>query len=981
MAYTYTPNDNFYDIESLNNVFTYTQYNPVNHRIDVFPLVGEEIFVSLEKLFQAPIDQIKTKIKQKMVQVNPELHNAKIVIHSGIDKLMTETIIPAIYHFLPYSIQTEISNRESIKPLPKTEQSYQFGFNSKNYDTAMVAYLVSLWIERYTPNALTNGTGNRPIKDMSNRIIQANYPGQAWDYKSSTALIYKAMTKSKHFVDVRLLLGKSAALTLSLKRYAAQAGWQILESELVKGSHSLHTINEFADLLAYNALDVLHTKRLFEEKDWQTGFDQHRQLLERFKNEFNDKLSVDTTNTKFIEYVIVPDNNGNPQKLVDSKTIDLTFPTASGNKDLLEIAHKLGLPDEAYYFYDNYRNAPDVEEGKRNVLKDPRLEQARQLDIISKTGTTLDLWISNGNGTYNNSHINFSIGGAHGEYADRQEFEGKQDYLNRFITEQQKIINIYETADDEHKKLIYQSYKNKETLSDNFTIPTNILVSVKSKKQEITAKKQPVFKAKPSEYGKVVCAKNVIHADVDSLYPSLLTLLKTLVRLDGNDVYGELRNERLKLKLKLKLKSLPEDDASWTDHDREVNRIQLLNKLLLNSATGGADANFDTNILVSNKITAMRIIGNLLIAILSYALAAAGGTLVSINTDGLYVYGISEDKADKIINNWTKQFNLSAKPEIVEKFISKDANNRLEIGSGNKLQYAGGSSFSAWKKPSMTKSVAKPAIMDETLVKYLWSQKEPLDNLDKSKIKQYLIFKIKSSNTIDEKTKTLLQFQWLFTGQRSKNRYYFAETKEHQFIEQSNNIRTFLVDPNKTNKAVKIRLLAVNKTNATNHPETRKIIQDNKISLQMEPNQHFITPTEETIESLINNLKQIKFTKKQTELEIDWIQKHQKTLKYLIEYFNLTSSVSLFASFKEIKDNIIASYDSEFRGKDSVIIRGDFVASPRVADDMSFIVDNRDLRTIASTTNLLDILDLDAYVSLIANDWAVWSNRHENLMD
>jgi len=1031
-TYNYQPMDGFYDIESVEDAWTFSHYSPLNNIVNVFILWGSD---KLEKLS----DHDKLLIRQKILDVNPKLAetHAKINIFDGITELVYY-LAPLFGDQLPFNSSvhetlSHITNPYTGKSLttnPFVDEvgdndtsihTYQFGFNSKSYDMGVLAFVLEQWAEGNLPVNPLDWTDTShhitpaTIKDISNKVINADYPSQVTElsYRSNAGKVLQAMTKSTRFVDIRLLLGKSAKLTLGLKRYAAQAGWQILESELVKSQESLRkittTINAdrklnpdtvdqpdvtpvdlLADMIGYNVLDVLNSKRLFEMDDWQTGFKQHLQLLDRFEDSFEGKLYVDSTNSKFIEYVIVPNNGGKPVRLKDSESINLTFPTVNGNEDILEVAKKLGLPDEVYAFYDNYRNAKTtggkqaVEIGKENVLKDARLDKAKEEGRLSDKGTTLDVWVTDESGNVNNSHINVSVGGAHGEYASFDDYVEKLDYIETFEKEQAALEEHYHTLisnnpdlsekdnEKETRRLrleFSRDVKAGDTLP-NGTIPMNTLATVNSKR--VTLKKAPTFSMVPSDYVKTVFAKDVIHADVDSLYPTLLTLLKTLLRNDGKDVYGDLRNERLKLKA-----SLPEHKASYTDKDWEINAIQLLNKLLLNSATGAADANFDTNILVSNKITSMRIIGNLLIYILSMKLASIGGTLVSINTDGLYVYGISKQEADVVIKEWREYFNLSASPEVVNRFISKDTNNRIEV-SGNKLDYAGGGSFSAWKKPSLMKSVAKPAMMDEALVNYMWKEADPLATFDRKAVHSYIQSRIDHATSQEEKEELLLKFQWIFAGSPSKNRHYYAfdnDTKEYTAL--SNISRAFITKPDYSN--VSIKLISAAKGNAVDDQTAHDLLINDKVQLNFEQGQHLITTQELAVDNIINDVKLLK--KSKTDVA-EYYANHKEELDNAVETMNIPAGqyapLAMVGDFKTFTDFFKNAYKARMIGTDSSILRTSFIASPRVNSEMRFIVDNNGLDQIASS-DLLNNIDVDAYVDLVQSEWSLWSENYADL--
>ena len=1034
MTYTYHPNDYFYDIESLEDAFTYARFNPNTNTATAYVLWGKD---QLERLSDNDIN----KIKQKIYEVNPDFKakNIKLEIKNGVTELM-EHLVPLFvdqlsgYHTLSKVAENYTNaygERLSVNPFvdetnenDRSIHTFQFGFNSKAYDMPMTAYIIDMWAENKLPvhnsdwaNTSSHITPSK-IKKVSNSLIQASFPSQApyFGYNEPSGKILNAMTTSARFADVRLLLGKSGKLTLGLKRYAAQAGWTILESELVKGSDSLHRIADeinkqnpdktitavdlLADVLAYNFVDVLNTKNLFELSDWQTGFTQHLQLLERYEKEFEGKLYVDSTNSKFIEYVIVPNNGGKPVKLQDSETIDLTFPTNQGDVNMLELAHQMGLPDEIYNFYKNFDGATSVKDGLESVKADPALALAREEGRLNENGTTLDIWVPKSNGELTNAHVNVSIGGGHGEYANRDEYLAIGEIFKTFDLEQKVYLDYFDTISHQFDNVVFdesdetKDAKKREkaikdarleltrlvkdnpdaTLADlpiaspvqTHNHPLKTLATVNSKR--ITAKENKIkWSQKPADYVKTVYAKDTIHADVDSLYPSLLTLLRTLLRQDGVDVYAQIREERLEIKF-----SLPEHKSDYTDEDWKRNAVQLLLKLLLNSATGAADANFDTNILVSNKITAMRIIGNLLITLLSIKLSDIGGEIVSINTDGLYVNGISEDEADAVIQEWKELFQLSASPEKIDKFISKDSNNRLEMTNG-KIDYAGGASFSAWKEPSMTKSVSKPAMLDETLVHYLASQDYALREFDHDKAVQYMQYRIATAKSVQDKAKLIRQFQWIFNSSPYKNRFmtfYNTKTGARQLL--PNISRTFLVKPEYSDDI--ISLMTVAKKNGTDDPEARQLIDDENIKLTYERGQHLRNEAEARADDLINEITAL--TKTNTPDLPQWFDEHESQLQELADVMGMDPAryapLAWISDLTTFKKKFTEEYKKTLKGTNSRILRAAFETATRVLPDMRFVLANDNVEVLAQT-DLLSKLDLNAYADLVENEWSVWA--------
>lgn len=190
------------------------------------------------------------------------------------------------------------------------------------------------------------------------------------------------------------------------------------------------------------------------------------------------------------------------------------------------------------------------------------------------------------------------------------------------------------------------------------------------------------------------------HQDFSSYYPTLIVMLKVAVNADGIDEYESIYNDRLHNKkiAKTYQGKTPEE----TKRVRQIYKTkQAPQKLELNSFTGFADVkgHMRSKVRVSNKILKMRIIGQLFAWRIGQALALHGATIVSSNTDGLYTMGISREANDRIVKDQTDHLHLDVKPEEIDNFISKNANERLEYVNG-KINEAKGSALTAWSGPN-----------------------------------------------------------------------------------------------------------------------------------------------------------------------------------------------------------------------------------------------------------------------------------------
>ncbi|PZU04567.1 MAG: hypothetical protein DI630_00130 [Gordonia sp. (in: high G+C Gram-positive bacteria)] len=238
---------------------------------------------------------------------------------------------------------------------------------------------------------------------------------------------------------------------------------------------------------------------------------------------------------------------------------------------------------------------------------------------------------------------------------------------------------------------------------------------------------------------------DVIHEDFTSYYPLMLVNLAAFTNPDlaepgqpAPDKYSQIFGDKERYG---KLRK----DRSLTAAQREnFSVLREGTKLILNAASGAADARHDTPILMNNMIITMRIIGQLFSWRIGQAQTFAGGRIVSTNTDGLYSTLDSETN-QKVLDQHTAAIGVEIEPESLT-LVSKDSNNRVEFltaeesfeiltdDSRGARQYepqeiagkpwyrvvasAGGGTLACWAGPSPRKALAHPAMIDRLLLEY-----------------------------------------------------------------------------------------------------------------------------------------------------------------------------------------------------------------------------------------------------------------------
>lgn len=335
--------------------------------------------------------------------------------------------------------------------------------------------------------------------------------------------------------------------------------------------------------------------------------------------------------------------------------------------------------------------------------------------------------------------LSFSVGGVHGEVIKQEPYERDVKAVNSFNKVLKAIKDNYPDAKDFASAAINKSFNptierliNTNLKSKQYA--NGIKLFIKNKNGEYLYKDY-LSLPNPKDYVIPIDMHNAVHVDVDSLYPSLMINLhlfstwtseyndpKTFNQTNKSghwdDVYAKLRAERVRLKKAAN--SVPKED--WGPKQYHQWAIQLINKLLLNSASGIADGKWDTNVRVNNRATSMRIMGQLALTYLVYSVEPKGVYSTSTNTDGVYLTSKDKNFSEKDINaeieDWKLRHHLGATPEIMSHFVSKDSNNRFEQEnlkeSGN---VAGGTIGNAYKI-SAKKKMVQPAIVDATIIDY-----------------------------------------------------------------------------------------------------------------------------------------------------------------------------------------------------------------------------------------------------------------------
>lgn len=221
--------------------------------------------------------------------------------------------------------------------------------------------------------------------------------------------------------------------------------------------------------------------------------------------------------------------------------------------------------------------------------------------------------------------------------------------------------------------------------------------------------------------------KDCIHIDWSSFYPVMASKMKMYITSDGVDRYTGIIERRITIK-----NALPQDYNAWTKEHVKINEDQGGLKFVLNNATGAGNQHNPYALLpVDNKTLSMRLIGNMHIWVLGQRLTQAGAFVISTNTDGLYITGISMELAKEIVDGYVKDYGMDVEPERLGRFINRDTSNRVEFNTKGERNKVGGRLRHAHKpyftEHSLGQNIPYPLIAANAALEYMnqedWLQK------------------------------------------------------------------------------------------------------------------------------------------------------------------------------------------------------------------------------------------------------------------
>lgn len=838
---------NYYDIESLTNVFTLANLDEndvavVYYLLDDMSLMRPTFYEDAKNMIYKKNKNFRGAVELKDL-ADPK-NNFELARLFGLsDAVMINDPNSKSSYDPSYRLvcDTDPDYDENVYP-------YFGGYNSENYDTTMLTW--------YFYNSIDAADGNfhkqtaKSMRVFNDELFSSEFkdrmpdrlrymykdparPNQGYtqpNYRLPTVLIRKNMIMSGRHIDVAKLNEKQSKV--GLKRVLGGQGYQILESDKLRpGQDTIETYEQLLELIAYNISDIVNLKKLAAHKAYKSNFLLKRQLLKDYpdmiyKEKDNtykpdirsesvrpDRLTINSSSAQLATKALCPYGH-----LQDYDTVSFMYPSEAKAK-ALGIPRVNVLEESRKFFYDNFKQ-PDLRkrfddiynyyksiEGKnfnasKNYLKDHNVDpdsynpedllppELKPMDIVKIPVPNTCLFYYDRYGHASSCFVNFSIGGIHGAEYNKRLYQSDMVKYQEKIDDWTKTVNLFSKV-----RQIYpdptELKRNKGVVINGVKYTPSTFLRPKATVDEAYYKDPPeppkapvLFKESKTQSGGITwslekryaytSAAMTNHEDFTSYYPNMLRMMDAFYNPGlGYDRYGEIFDNKTKF-------GILKDDKTLDEATRDQYSVMREGtKLVLNSASGAADATFESNIRMNNKIISMRIIGQLFTWRIGQAQTIAGASMISTNTDGLYSV-LEAEYNNTILKRESASINVEIEPEPIF-LISKDTNNRAEIKvKDNQLAdvvSTSGGTLACRKGPNPMKSLSHPAIIDWALTEYLiiasvkykdLSLEKPFDNEIGMSI-------IKAAREIfNDDVHMLTMFQNIIASSPGSQRFVFA---------------------------------------------------------------------------------------------------------------------------------------------------------------------------------------------------------------
>jgi hypothetical protein len=453
----------FYDVESLRNIFTIALYKEPsetmsNGHIDIFYLSSIPLynFDEITQRIYLRNGNFKGTVSYYDLR---KIENGILFAHifGGID----DNIRSAYgIGWFPSDIAIQAANKQSFL-------YYLCGYNSYNYDTTIIAYMMSMmFVDARTrkygveqnlenDNISTSLTPSK-LRDFNNIMFaDKDHMTNALRPIKVANNIRKAMIGSGRHIDIARLNEKQSKV--GLKRLLGTLGYQILESDkLSDTTDTLKDFDEVCELIAYNVSDVVNLANLAHHKVYASNFELKQGLLdsypeiviEGYKKDIpispdvklrNDRKMADSSSSQLASMALCPNGHlpDNPQVSFSYPSIEKAKEQGRVQENILQITNDWfcnKFPDplcEARQYWERVYRFYSYLEGKNfnQTLENKDLD----FNIVPKATICMPYFDTNGNPT--SCYVTFSVGGIHGAEYNKPLYDSHMKKYNDFYAD------------------------------------------------------------------------------------------------------------------------------------------------------------------------------------------------------------------------------------------------------------------------------------------------------------------------------------------------------------------------------------------------------------------------------------------------------------------------------------------------------------------------------------------------------------------
>ena len=387
----------YFDIESLNNVFTVCFFVPKgtepgggphrpvfgDHSVEVFYIIDK---ASTPDWSHSPVDTVA--LAEHICRRNPAYKGSPgdisfydLTTHVGIRRFHTVFGNSAK---MGAAVAKPPFNNALVTDFDAGYDPFRFdpfilGYNSSIYDVTLLAQVLSqVYVtqdvyesfedSQRLVRAMNAHLSAANIREHNNALFSDEFKSYMPKYlvareggwNSLANQIRVDMLASGRYIDVSNF--NEAQSRVGLDRLLGTLGHQILTSnKLSSNTATISSADEFFDLVAYNVSDVVGLWLLFQDPTYANGFDLKQGLIDKYwETRFEsdpasggvvevrgDRLSADATSAKLVSRILAPDAS-----LPDLPVVSFQYPEVS-------VAERLGIPsvnvldEQRRFFYDN----------------------------------------------------------------------------------------------------------------------------------------------------------------------------------------------------------------------------------------------------------------------------------------------------------------------------------------------------------------------------------------------------------------------------------------------------------------------------------------------------------------------------------------------------------------------------------------------------------------------------------------------------